>query len=346
VFRPVLTVLAGALAVSAIACGDAKLYPYTRRTPVMPRDCPTSLVGYAGVAGNTTGGSATSQPAVEVSPSDLAKLTDALALDEPMVIRLTGMLTLTDKIQIKTSNKSIIGVGTNSGLIGGGIELSGGDNIILQNLRIAKVQSAGNSDGDAIRLTTATHVWVDHCDLSSERDVAEGVYDGLVDMSHASDYVTVSWTVFHDHRDTSLVGHSDSADAQAEDTNHLHATYHHNLFRNVESGPRVRTGTIHVFNNDFEDVGIFGVASETKAVARVQRNFFERVVQWPITTDYLDMLEGQAQNQENSFKDSGPSNITMTADLVVPYTFSPDSIEGMLALISGCAGPQPSSTQP
>ena len=345
-FRPLLTAFAGALAVSALACGDAKLYPYVRQPPVNPLDCPTSMVGYAGVAGNTTGGSTTTQPVVNAS--DLMALTDALALDEPMVIRLNGTLTITDKIQIKTSNKTIIGVGTNSGLIGGGIELSGVDNIILQNLRIAKVQAAGNSDGDAIRLTTATHVWVDHCDLSSERDVAEGIYDGLVDMSHASDYVTVSWTVFHDHRDTSLVGHSPSADAQLEDTGHLHATYHHNLFRNVESGPRVRFGTIHVFNNDFEDVGIFGVAAETLATARVQRNFFERVLESPITTDYLDMLEGKAQNQENSFKDSGPNNVTMTTDLVVPYTFSPDSIEGMLALISGCTGPldKLSSTQP
>jgi pectate lyase len=333
--RSILAALAATLAVTAAACGDAVLYPYEPVTA--PVNCPDSKIGYAWIAGDkgpSTGGSMTT-----VQVSDLNGLVDALAQTQPLVILLNGTLMTTDKIQIKTNDKSIIGIGTNSGLIGGGIELSGVDNIWLRNLRIAKVQIAGNSDGDAIRLTTATHVWIDHCDLSSERDVPEGVYDGLVDMSHASDDVTVSWTVFHDHRDTSLVGHSQGPDAQAEDTGHLHVTYHHNQFRNVESGPRVRFGTIHVFNNQFVDVGIFGVASETLATARVDHNVFERVTQ-PITTDYLDTLEGKAQDVSNSVKDSGGSNITMTTDLVVPYSFTPDSTDGTLTLIGACAGPR------
>jgi pectate lyase len=332
----ILTALAATLAVTAAACGDAVLYPYEPMPdPIMPVMCPDSMIGYAWIAGDTapaTGGSMTT-----VDVSDLGGLMDALAETQPLVIRLDGMLTTTDKIQIKTNDKTIIGVGTNSGLIGGGIELSGVDNIWLRNLRIEKVQIAGNSDGDAIRLTTATHVWIDHCDLSSERDVPEGVYDGLVDMSHASDYVTVSWTLFHDHRDTSLVGHSQSADAQLEDAGHLHVTYHHNQFRNVESGPRVRFGTIHVFNNHFQDVGIFGVAAETMATARVDHNVFERVSQ-PITTDYLDTLEGKAQDLTNTFKACGGSNITMTTDLVLPYSVTPDSTDGALALVGACAG--------
>lgn len=47
-------------------------------------------------------------------------------------------------------------------------------------------------------------------------------YDGLCDVTHASDWVTISNTYFHDHYKVSLVGHSDSnAD---EDTGHLTGT--------------------------------------------------------------------------------------------------------------------------
>jgi pectate lyase len=338
VFRgplPLLTVTL-ALAATAAACGDSRAQAYTK----VPIDCSDTktMIGYAeiaGATGPTTGGDGTTVAPVEVTT--LRGLTDALADPQPLVIVLTGTITIIDKVRITTNDKSIIGVGANSGFIGGGIELSDVDNIILRNLKISKVQAAGDSDGDAIRLTNATHVWIDHCDLSSERNVADGIYDGLVDVSHASDYVTVSWTLLHDHRDTSLVGHSESAEAEAEDTGHLRVSYHHNHFFNIDWGVRVRFGTIHVFSNRFEDVGIFGVASETLASAKVEKNIFERVAT-PITTDYLDAREGTAFEEGSQVTGSGANNITMRQDFVVPYSFTPDSTSGTLTLVSNCAG--------
>lgn len=58
--------------------------------------------------------------------------------------------------------------------------------------------------------------------------VLTSYYDGLCDVTHASDYVTISNTYFHDHYKVSLVGHSDSnAD---EDTGHLTVTYANSEF--------------------------------------------------------------------------------------------------------------------
>ena len=65
------------------------------------------------------------------------------------------------------SNKTIIGVGANSGFTGAGLHLTARDNIILRNLVISKV---GVGEGDAINLKRTHHVWIDHCDLSSDRD--------------------------------------------------------------------------------------------------------------------------------------------------------------------------------
>lgn len=63
-------------------------------------------------------------------------------------------------------------------------------------MKIGKVDA---DYGDAIRLYMATNVWVDHCDLYGDRSVGKDTYDGLVDLSHAADWVTVSHTYFHDH---------------------------------------------------------------------------------------------------------------------------------------------------
>lgn len=58
----------------------------------------------------------------------------------------------------------------------------------------------------------------------------------LLDITHACDFVTVSYNYLHDHWKGSLVGHSDSN--SAEDKGHLLVTFHHNYFSNLNSrGP-------------------------------------------------------------------------------------------------------------
>jgi pectate lyase len=40
-------------------------------------------------------------------------------------------------------------------------------------------------------------------------DHGKDYYDGLIDIAHAADYLTVSWNRLPDHYRVSLVGHSD-----------------------------------------------------------------------------------------------------------------------------------------
>lgn len=63
-------------------------------------------------------------------------------------------------------------------------------------MKISKVEAAY---GDAITIQKSTNVWVDHCDLSAARTGDKDFYDGLVDLSHAADWVTISYTYLHDH---------------------------------------------------------------------------------------------------------------------------------------------------
>lgn len=67
-------------------------------------------------------------------------------------------------------------------------------------------------------------------------------YDGLLDITHAADYITISNVYFHDHWKGSLIGHSDNNGA--EDIGTLRVTYYQCHFQNVYSrGPSLRFGT-------------------------------------------------------------------------------------------------------
>jgi len=292
--------------------------------------CPIDVVGFATLDGGTNGGNDSAQAPVTVT-SAAAFIAQAATSADPNVIFVDGMITLPDTVEI-ASNKTIIGVGAKSGFTGGGLHLVDVTNVILRNLVIAKVAVG---EGDAINLKRSTNVWIDHCDLSTDpTDTAAG-YDGLVEITHASDYVTVSWTRFHDHRDTGLIGNLE--DNAAEDTGKLRATYHHNLFLKVYSGPRVRFGTVHVFSNHFQEVSINGVAAETFSSVVVDHNMFDRVMT-PITTNYEDVADGSARETSNRFVGSGPLVISATNSFVPTYSFSTDAAESVPAIVAACAG--------
>lgn len=83
-------------------------------------------------------------------------------------------------------------------MTGIGLTINGKSNVIVRNMKISEVL---HDYGDAITIQLSTNVWVDHCDLSAIRDpsVDKDLYDGLVDLSHAADFVTVSYSYLHDH---------------------------------------------------------------------------------------------------------------------------------------------------
>ena len=101
-------------------------------------------------------------------------------------------------------------------------------------------------------------------------------YDGLVDIKHGSDYITVSWNKFYNHHKTCLLGHSDNNGAQ--DSTHLLVTYHHNWFNGtVSRHPRVRfSGLTHVYNNYYNN-NSYGIASTMNANVLVENNYFYMV---------------------------------------------------------------------
>ena len=202
--------------------------------------------GYANVGGTTTGGG--SGPTVTVTT--LAQLTSAASDDVARNVRVSGTINLGSSNFRVGSNKTITGVGANSGFVGDLIcRLE--NNIILQNLNFSNPNSLGDADG--LTIYGSTHVFVTHCTFTQ-------CGDGSLDITHGSDNVTVSWCKFQYTSDTghnfvNLIGHSDNN--AAEDTGKLHITMHHNWYGTLckERMPRVRFGRVHVYNNYYGAAG-------------------------------------------------------------------------------------------
>ena len=140
--------------------------------------------GYATQNGGTTGGNGGTTTTV----SSFAQFTAAVADDTARIVVVSGPIAATGNVKIG-SNKSVIGKDSSAKLSGFTLTVKGVKNVIIRNLAISKVVG-----GDAVAIQKAQNVWIDHLDLSSDRDHDKDYYDGLLDITHAVDYVTVTNT--------------------------------------------------------------------------------------------------------------------------------------------------------
>ncbi|KAB8215220.1 putative pectate lyase B [Aspergillus novoparasiticus] len=221
-------------------------------------------IGYCTQNGGTTGGAAGDT----VTVTDLASLTEAAESETPLTIIVSGNIEGSAKIRV-ASDKTIYGE-SGSSITGVGFYIRQVSNVIMRNLKIGQVLA---DNGDAIGIDESTNVWVDHCDLSGDLSAGKDDLDGLLDITHAAEWVTVSNTYLHDHWKASLVGHSDSnAD---EDTGHLHITHANNYWYNVNSrAPSIRFGTVHIINNYWDSLLGTGVNCRMDAQVLIQSSAF------------------------------------------------------------------------
>ncbi len=212
------------------------------------------------------------------------------------------------------SNTTVIGLG-DARIVGAHVRVNNAQNVIIRNLRIDDAfdcfpqwdptdgsQGNWNSAYDNISLLGATNVWVDHCEFSdgAHPDSAQPSYfgrlfvqhDGELDITNASDLVTVSWNHFFTHDKVMLIGSSDNAPA---DVGKLRVTIHHNYFDTlVQRMPRVRYGLVHVFNNYYlanPDTYSYSWGVGIQSQIYAENNFFETHGQVP-PSDFISVFKG------------------------------------------------------
>jgi pectate lyase len=312
--------------------------------------CPTALVGFATMSGDNVSGTTGGGNAAPVRPTTPTELQNYASDATPRVIEISGTFAI-PRLDV-ASNKTLVGIGKNA-TINGGVRVRGSSsaavsNVIIKNLRV----NGGTTDvdNDAMQIYFAHHVWIDHCEIWDGPD-------GNLDMSHAVNWITVSWTKFRyttdykrpsgetsDHRYSSLIGHSD--DNAGEDDGRLKISFHHNWWaeRVIERMPRVRFGEVHVFNNYFSSAGNnYCVRAGASAHLLVESNYFDGVNSPHEFNSTDDEKTASITERNNTYVGTTGNHAKggMGAPFTsVPYAATIEPSAGISAVVQSCAGPR------
>lgn len=199
----------------------------------------------------------------------------------PLCIRIIGtikdadmdkFLSSAEGIQIKgakayqSMNITIEGVGNDATIWGFGFLLRSVSKVELRNFAIMYCMD------DCVSIdTNNSMIWVHNLDLfygqpGSDSDQVKG--DGTIDMKGNSQYLTISYNHLYDSGKASLCG-------MKSESGPNWITYHHNWFDHSDSRhPRIRTMSVHVYNNYFDGNAKYGVGAAYQSNAFVENNYF------------------------------------------------------------------------
>ncbi|MDD7496959.1 polysaccharide lyase family 1 protein [Fibrobacter sp.] len=228
------------------------------------------MAGFATQNGGTTGGKGYSEVTVD-NVSDLksyAKAGNKIIYVKPGTYM--GPVEVGSNVTIYGYQGAIIAQPAS----GSAMKLSGSKNVIIRNLKFKGAGAHDDDDEDCLQVNhESKNVWIDHV------DIYDG-HDGNLDITNASDYVTISWTKFSytsastGHQFSNLIGNSKT---KTSDRGHLNVTFHHTWWADgvVERMPRVRFGKVHVANNLFDSKNAsYCVRAAIEADIRIERNVF------------------------------------------------------------------------
>ena len=206
---------------------------------------------------------------------------------KPLAIRLVGNVTSPDISESKANNNNknpntllikgdgkggnmavtLEGIGSDATANGWTLRVTSATNVEVRNIGFMNTKAG---EPDDITLEKDDHVWVHNCDLfyggaGSDSDQAKG--DGALDTKESA-YITHSYNHFWDSGKCNLQGMKDE-----ETTNYI--TYHHNWYDHSDSRhPRIRTCTVHVYNNYFDGNAKYGVGVTKGSSTFVENNYF------------------------------------------------------------------------
>lgn len=198
----------------------------------------------------------------------------------PLCVRMVGDITDPQVLEkgdllvdtIVGGGLTIEGIGADTYADGWGIRIKNCSNVEIRNLGLINCDS---NEGDDVGLQQGNdHVWVHNCDFfyghaGSDADQKKG--DGALDTKKST-YVTHSYNRFYDTGKSNLQGMKDE-----KTTNRI--TYHHNWYDHSDSRhPRIRTCTVHIYNNYFDGNAKYGVGVTLGASAFVENNYFRSSV--------------------------------------------------------------------
>jgi len=225
-----------------------------------------------------------------------------------------------------TAGLTIEGIGNDTVFNGFGLVMKNSSNVEVRNIGFMNCNS---TEGDDCGLQQKNdHVWVHNCDFfygdaGSDADQVKG--DGALDTK-TSTYVTHSYNHFWDNGKCNLQGMKSEAT-----TNYI--TYHHNWYDHSDSRhPRIRTCTVHIYNNYFDGNAKYGIGVTMGASAFVENNYF-RKCNYPmiISKQATDAAAGEILSGETGGIIKAYGNYMEGQKAFVPYSENNTDFDAYIA---------------
>ena len=198
----------------------------------------------------------------------------------PVAFRFIGLITKDDLDKISSSeeglqvkgkkadspmNMTFEGIGDDATVHGFGFLVRNCKGVEFRNFAIMRCMD------DCISLDTDnSNIWIHHTDqfygTHGSGDHAKG--DGATDLKSDSKFVTVSYNRYWDTGKSNMFG-------MKSESGPNYISYDHNWFDHSDSRhPRVRTMSVHVWNNYFDNCAKYGVGATSGASVFVENNYF------------------------------------------------------------------------
>lgn len=209
-----------------------------------------------------------------------------------------GGLLLKGNDEKTVMNVTIEGIGDDACFHGFGLGLFKGTNVEVRNMAFF---FQGSAD-DNMEAKGTQHLWVHNCDYfyGAQGGGDHGKGDGSLDSKDCASYCTFAYNHYHDTGKSNLCG------MKSEKTTNL-ICYHHNWFDHSDSRhPRVRTSSVHVWNNYYDGVSKYGVGVTMGASVFVESNYYRN-------TNKPMMISGQGTDAKGEGTFSGEAGGVLKA---------------------------------
>ena len=198
----------------------------------------------------------------------------------PLCVRFIGTIEAADMdrfdssaegLQIKGKTKdaelnmTFEGIGNDAFIHGFGFLIRNAASVELRNMGVAT-----GMDDDISLDTDNDHIWVHHVDVfygpNKGGDQKKG--DGAIDVKSDSKHVTIAYAHFWDTGKSTMCG-------MKSESGPNYITYHHNWFDHSDSRhARVRTMSVHMWNNYYDGIAKYGVGACNGSSVFVEANYF------------------------------------------------------------------------
>ncbi len=258
-----------------------------------------------------------------------------------------------------TSDKTLIGLGTGSGIKGGTVSIADASTIALRNLTIQDAYDpfphyesgdGFNAQHDAIGIQgTCSNIWIDHCTLKDTLyagtvSISDGksekwqTYDGLCDMKGDVKNITVSNCKFMEHDKTMLVGSSDTDGSNETRTLTLSGNYFYNCGQRL---PMARNVKAHIYNNYYDAESSphykqqYAVGCRAGSLIVAENNYFGSGIYYSFKdSDGTLYSSGNTDNSQQKCSTTESSS----KPFEIPYTYTAVSASEAKAVAEEFAG--------